>query len=93
LEVTNIGNRAGVDVVQLYLRDLVGEVTRPIKELKGYKRIHLEPGKTEKVVFKIHRDDLAYYGLDERLRIDPGQYHIWIGPDCSQGLKGEFKLI
>ncbi|RPJ30230.1 MAG: hypothetical protein EHM17_17085 [Verrucomicrobiaceae bacterium] len=53
----------------------------------------LDPGKTEKVVFKIHRDGLAYYGLDERLRIDPGQYHIWIGPDCSQGLKGEFKLI
>jgi len=90
-EITNTGSRSGTEVVQLYVRDLVGQVTRPVKELKGFQRVHLEPGETKTVFFNLRSEDLAYHGLDN-LILDPGDYHIWVGPNSAEGLSGEFKI-
>lgn len=92
-EVTNTGKIPGSEVAQLYIRDLVGQVTRPVKELKGFQKIHLQPGQTRKVYFHLKREDLAYFGVDEQLHIEPGNYYVWIGPNSSQGLRGEFRLL
>jgi len=89
----NTGERQGSEIAQLYVRDLVGQVTRPVKELKGFERVTLDPGETRKVSFTLRRDQLAYYGLDEQLVLDPGDYQVWIGPNSAEGLKGEFKAL
>jgi len=91
--MTNTGERQGSEIAQLYVRDLVGQVTRPVKELKGFERVTLDPGETRKVSFTLRRDQLAYYGLDEQLVLDPGDYQVWIGPNSAEGLKGEFKAL
>lgn len=91
--MTNTGERQGSEIAQLYVRDLVGQVTRPVKELKGFERVTLDPGETRKVNFSLRRDQLAYYGLDEQLVLDPGDYQVWIGPNSAEGLKGEFKAL
>ncbi|SES29320.1 beta-glucosidase BglX [Salipaludibacillus aurantiacus] len=81
VEVTNSGATAGEETVQLYLRDLVGEVIRPVKELKGFRKIYLEPGETRKVVFEINEDDLKYHHSDLSYRADPGDFTVSVGPD------------
>jgi beta-glucosidase len=92
-EITNTGDRSGTEVVQLYVRDLVGAVTRPVKELKGFQRVTLQPGEIRKVSFKLNAQDLWFAGPDDRPMIEPGQYHVWIGPSSAEGLQGEFKII
>jgi beta-glucosidase len=79
--------------VQLYVRDLVGNVTRPVKELKGFKRVRIEPGKSQTVSFELHTDDLAFYGRDNRLIVEPGEFHAWIGGNSDAGLRTEFRLV
>ena len=91
-EVTNMGAAAGTEIVQLYVRDLVGQVTRPIKELKGFQRITLQPGETRRVQFQLKAEDLTFTGLDNHPVIEAGRYHFWIGPDSAEGLQGEFEL-
>jgi beta-glucosidase len=91
-EVTNTGNLPGVEIAQLYLRDLVGSVTRPVKELKGFQRLNLQPGETHQVAFRLIPADLAFSGRDGRSTIEPGRFHVWVGPHCAEGLQGEFDL-
>jgi len=91
-EVTNTGSTPADEVVQLYVRDLVGQVTRPIKELKGFQRITLQPGETRRVRFELPADELAFTGLKDTAVIEPGKYHVWIGPNSAGGLQGEFEL-
>ncbi len=91
-QVTNVGRRPGSDVAQLYVRDLVGQTTRPVKELKGFQRVTLNPGETRQIRFTLDRMELAYYGLDNQLRIDPGEFQVWIGPDSDFGLVAQFTL-
>jgi beta-glucosidase len=81
VEVTNTGDRAGETVVQLYIRDLVSSVTRPVKELKGFKRVHLQPGETRTVDLAITPDSLACWDIDKRYRVEPGDFVIMVGPD------------
>jgi beta-glucosidase len=90
--VENTGGRAGAEVVQLYVRDLVGSVTRPVKELKGFQRITLEPGQAERVRFELPAAELAFVGLDMRRTVEPGAFKVWIGPDSTSGLEGEFEV-
>ena len=80
LEVTNIGDMDGDEVVQLYIRDKVSSVTRPVKELKGYKRIHLKVGETKKVIFEITPESLAFYDIDMNYVVEPGSFNIMTGP-------------
>ena len=92
-KVSNTGDRAGYEVVQLYIRDLVGSVTRPVKELKGFKRVYLEPGESQVVDFSISTDTLKFYDINMQYSVEPGDFNIWIGPDSVSGLKGAFSLI
>jgi beta-glucosidase len=81
VNVTNTGDRAGETVVQLYIRDLVSSVTRPVKELKGFKRVHLAPGETRTVELPITPDSLAFWDIDKRYRVEGGDFAIMVGPD------------
>lgn len=88
--VTNNGARAGSEVVQLYVRDLVGSVTRPVKELKGFQKIHLEPGEAREVRFEVPVRELGFTGRNMGYTVEPGAFKVWVGPDSTGGLEGEF---
>ena len=79
VDVTNRGNMDGDEIVQLYVSDLQSQVTRPVKELKGYRRIHLKAGETETVEFSIDTDMLAFYGLDMKRMAEKGKFRIMAG--------------
>ena len=91
-EVTNIGERDGQEIVELYLRDLVGSVVRPVKELKGFQKISLRKGETKTVSFTIDESLLAFVGSDYRKRVEPGSFVCWIGPDSEVKEGVEFVL-
>ena len=91
-EITNIGAHSGTEVVQLYVRDLVGSLTRPIRELKGFQRVTLNPGETRRVTFALREEDLAFTRADGTFGVEPGNFHVWIAPDSQRGLRGEFRL-
>ena len=79
VDVTNTGKRAGAEVVQLYVRDLVSSVTRPIKELKNFKKIFLQPGETRTVALDLTPDALAFYDVNMNYLIEPGEFEISVG--------------
>lgn len=79
VDVTNTGRVRGDEVVQMYIRDLVSSVTRPIKELKGFQRITLEPGETKTVALDITPDRLAFYDVDMKFVVEPGEFEIMVG--------------
>ena len=91
-DVTNTGERAGNELVQLYVRDLVGSLTRPIRELKGFQRLELLPGETRRVTFILTEEMLAFTRADGSKGVEPGGFHVWIAPDSLSGLRGEFRL-
>jgi beta-glucosidase len=92
-ELTNRGGVAADEVVQCYIRDRVGSVTRPVKELKGFRRVRLEPGETVTVEFELHTDELAFYGRAMRFEAEPGEFHAWIGGDSDTELKTTFRVL
>ena len=91
--VTNAGDAGADEVVQLYVRDLVGDVTRPVKELKGFRRIRLQPGESRTISFGLTPLDLAFYGQDMELMIEPGEFHVWVGGSSDAGLQASFTLV
>lgn len=93
VEITNTGDVAADEIAQLYVRDLVGSVTRPVKELKGFRRLRLEPGESRVVSFRIRTDELAFFGADMQRRTEPGMFRVWIGPDSDAGLSADIELI
>jgi len=92
-DLSNGGDVAAEEVVQLYIRDLVGSITRPVKELKGFDRVRVEPGQTVTVEFKLHTDDLAFYGRDMKLAAEPGEFHAWIGGSSATDLRTGFRIM
>jgi beta-glucosidase len=78
-DVTNTGKRDGAEVVQMYIRDLVSSVTRPIKELKGFQKVALQPGETKTVAFDITPELLAFYDVNMKYTVEPGQFEIMVG--------------
>lgn len=90
--IKNTGKQAGAEVAQLYVRDLVASVTRPVKELKGFHRVTLQPGETQCVRFKIPVRELGFSGPQMRTLVEPGKYMLWVGPDSSRGLEGRFTV-
>lgn len=86
VDVTNTGNREGSEVVQMYIRDLVSSVTRPVKELKGFQKVFLRPGETKTVELEITPDSLAFYDINMKYVVEPGDFEIMIGnssQDCD----------
>ncbi len=90
--VTNIGDFDADEIVQLYIRDLVGSVTRPVKELKGFQRIYLLAGQSENIIFKVYTDELAFYNRQMKLKTEPGLFNAWIGNNSDTELKTEFEV-
>ena len=90
--ITNSGNVAGEEVVQLYIRDLVGSISRPVKELKGFEKIKLEPKESKVVSFEITTKDLEFYGASKEWEAEPGDFNLWVGPNSAEGMAASFTL-
>jgi beta-glucosidase len=82
VEVANTGARAGTEVVQLYIRDLVSSVTRPVKELKAFRKVRLAPGETATVELPITPESLAFHDVNMRYVVEPGEFAIMVGTSC-----------
>ena len=91
-DITNTGKCAGKELAQLYVRDLVGSLTRPVRELKGFQHVELNPGETRHVTFTLNEESLAFTRADGTKGVEPGTFHVWIAPDSQSGLQGQFKL-
>ena len=92
-DVTNTGKIAAAEIVQLYTRDIAADISRPIKELRGFQRISLKPGEKQAVVFKLKADDLAFYNSRMEFVTEPGLFHVWIAKNSQEGLMAEFEII
>ena len=92
VDVTNSGSRTGREVVQLYLRDLVAEVTRPLRELAHWVSLELAPGSTGTANFTITPAQLAYYDRTMTLRVDPGEALVTVGPDAASGVSARITM-
>ena len=92
VEVTNTGKYDGAEVVQLYTRDLVGSVTRPVKELKGFQKIFLKKGETRTVEFTLTEEDLRFYNSDLKFTSEPGDFKVFVGTNSSETLEAAFSL-
>ena len=90
--VKNTSAVDGTEVAQLYVRDLVGSIDRPVKELKGFQRLFIKAGDSQTVTFKLPVSALAFYGRDLKKKVEAGQFDIWIGPNSAEGLKGSFTV-
>jgi beta-glucosidase len=93
VDLTNAGRVAADEVAQLYVRDLVGNVTRPVRELKGFQRVRLAPGETVTVSFRLGSDDLAFFGRENTRVVEPGEFHLWVGGSSEAGLRAAFDLV
>ncbi|WP_446740748.1 glycoside hydrolase family 3 N-terminal domain-containing protein [Sphingomonas sp. CFBP 13733] len=92
--IGNSGTRAAEEVVQLYIRDLAASVTRPVRELKAFRRVALKPGERQVVSFTLRRDDLLFIGQDLVPTVEPGRFCLWIAPSAqAEGVSGEFQLV
>lgn len=91
--VTNTGSVAGAEVVQLYLRDVVGSVSRPLKELKGFRKVRLNPGESREVVFPISVNDLRFYNSDLKWVAEPGAFKVFIGGNSRDVKEADFELL
>lgn len=93
VEVTNTGNYDGKEVVQLYIRDIVGSVTRPVKELKGFKKIFLKKGEKQTISFEITEEELKFYNADLEFVAEPGLFDVFIGTNSDTTEKVQFELV
>jgi beta-glucosidase len=91
--ITNRGTRAAEEVAQLYIHDRTASVTRPVRELKAFRKVALAPGQSEVIRFTLRAADLSFYGRDGKLRVEPGTFDVWIAPSAeSAGVQGSFEL-
>ena len=92
--VKNIGDRSGDEVVQLYIRDDKASVPRPLKELKGFRRIHLKAGEQKDVTFSVQAKDLSFYDVDkQKFVVEPGQFDVMVGGSSDDfRLSGDFQI-
>ena len=94
--VTNTGNVLGDEVVQCYIRDIASRLTRPVRELAGFKRVTLEPGETKRVTFALSASELGYWDRDGKLTVEPGRFQVWIAPNSNfdgPEVQGEFEVV
>ncbi|MDR2915175.1 MAG: beta-glucosidase BglX [Tannerella sp.] len=93
VDITNTGNYEGTEIVQLYVQDKVGSVTRPVKELKGFQRIILKPGETKTITFNLPVNELTFWNIDMEKTVEPGDFRLWAGTNSQEGLFADFKVI
>lgn len=93
VNVENTSNADGDEVVQLYIQDVVASITRPVKELKGFKKVHIKAGESTRVEFNLNSSDLAFYRADFSYGIEPGDFRVFVGGNSRDVLESEFKLL
>jgi beta-glucosidase len=93
VELHNVGNRAGDEVVQLYLRDLVASVTRPVMELKGFERVTLQPGETRRIEFRLTPEHLGFYDPQMHFVVEPGIFKVTAGTSSVEGREATFEVV
>jgi len=93
VKLTNNGSYEGKEVVQLYTRDLVGSITRPVKELKGFQKVSLKPGESKDITFTITEEDLKFYNSDLKFVAEPGDFKLFIGANSRDVKEVDFKLV
>lgn len=91
-EIYNEGSFKGEEIVELYIRDVTSSITRPVKELKGFLKILLEPHEKKKVIFEIGNKELGFLNENYVFTVEPGKFKLWIGPDSISGLEGDFEV-
>ncbi|MBS1875113.1 MAG: glycoside hydrolase family 3 C-terminal domain-containing protein [Acidobacteria bacterium] len=91
-DISNTGSRDAVETVQLYTRQLAASITRPVRELRAFRRVHLRAGEKQTVEFTLKASDLAFYNSKMQLAAEPGDFHVWVAPDSALGLQAAFKL-
>ena len=91
--VKNTGKYPGVETVQLYIRDLVGSITRPVKELKGFQKVELNPGEEKTISFKLTSDLLRFYNSDLKYAAEPGEFQVFCGTDSNNLKDAKFTLL
>ena len=92
VEIENTGKRAGDEVVQLYIRDLVASMTRPVKELKGFKRISLQPGEKRRVEFVLGHEHLGFWNREMRYVVEPGEFRVMVGANSAEVIEAKFEV-
>jgi beta-glucosidase len=92
VDLTNTGTVRGEEVVQLYVHDQVASVTRPVKELKGFRRVALDPGQTSRVEFSLTADQLAFWNLQMKHVAEPGMFTVFVGGRSDSLLHADFSL-
>jgi len=90
--ISNRGDRAGTEVAQLYIQDVVGSITRPVKELKGFEHVHLKSGEQKEITFTISSKNVTFVNHKMVDAAEEGDFNIWVGPNSSEGLKTSFYL-
>jgi len=92
VDVTNVGQRQGDEVVQLYLQDVVASVTRPVQELKGFQRVAVKPGETRRVAYRVGPQDLGFYDREMKWVVEPGEFRVRVSNSSVGGLTGSFEV-
>jgi beta-glucosidase len=92
-EIENAGLDEGDEVVQLYIRDEVASVIRPVKELKGFTKVHLKPGERKKVNFLLGPEELGFYNQEMKYVVEPGVFRVWVAWNSAEGLESSFEVV
>lgn len=92
VDLKNTGRYDGVEVVQLYIQDKIGSVTRPVKELKAFRRVTLKAGESTVVSFSLPVSELAFWGYDMTYGVEPGDFRLWVGTSSAEGLSADFTV-
>lgn len=92
VDIDNVGRRAGEEVVQLYIRDVVASVTRPVKELKGFQRVTLSPGQRTQVRFQVGAKELGFHNRQMKFVVEPGEFKVMVGPNSAEVIEKSFQV-
>ncbi len=91
--IANTGAVPGEEIAQLYVADMVASRVRPVKELKGFHKVRLEPGESKKIIFKLPVAELGFYGENMQYVVEPGTFKVWVGPNSNEGLVNDFEVV
>jgi len=92
-DLKNTGKYEGTEVAQLYVRDKVGSVTRPVKELKRFTRVTLKPRETKNISFTLPVEELAFWNIDMKKVVEPGDFTLWVGTNSQEGISADLKVV
>jgi beta-glucosidase len=92
-DLKNTGDCKGTEVAQLYVQDIIGSTTRPVRELKRFSRVTLEAGETKTVTFELPMQDMAFFNLKMEKVVEPGDFRLWVGGSSEADLEADFVVV